>query len=89
MEAAAFELLCFGVIGIAWLIDHFFNDGKFFDDDEEDSTNAQKRPMPAKCSFDNCNSLAFRSSEYCWKHQEGKAHVTDGPSWWEEGGGVS
>lgn len=38
MEEAAFELLCFGVIGIAWLIDHFFNDGKFFDDDEEDST---------------------------------------------------
>lgn len=89
MDAVVFEALCFFAIGIAWVIDYFFNDGKFFNDEEEESNNPENSPMPAKCSLDNCNSLVFRSTEYCWKHQGGKSHVTDGPSWWEEGGGVS
>ena len=27
-----------------------------------------------KCQFADCRSLAFRSTDYCWKHQEGKPH---------------
>ena len=45
-----------------------------------------------KCEFDSCRSLTFRSTDYCWKHQDGKPHESDGPvtiptngetSWWE------
>ena len=45
-----------------------------------------------KCQFANCRSLTFRSTDYCWKHQEGVSHDSDGPvtvpttgdsSWWE------
>jgi len=45
-----------------------------------------------KCEFGGCRSLNFRSTDYCWKHQEGKPHQSDGPipirttgesSWWE------
>ena len=27
-----------------------------------------------KCQFSGCRSLTFRSTDYCWKHQEGKPH---------------
>ena len=27
-----------------------------------------------KCQFADCRSLTFRSTDYCWKHQEGKPH---------------
>jgi len=27
-----------------------------------------------RCQFVNCRSLTFRSTDYCWKHQEGKPH---------------
>ena len=27
-----------------------------------------------KCQFAGCRSLTFRSTDYCWKHQEGKPH---------------
>ena len=45
-----------------------------------------------RCEFDSCRSLTFRSTDYCWKHQDGKPHESDGPatirtngeaSWWE------
>ena len=44
-----------------------------------------------KCQFADCRSLTFRSTDYCWKHQEGKPHESDGPwkpnagdsFWWE------
>ena len=50
----------------------------------------QKRSK--KCEFDSCRSLTFRSTDYCWKHQEGKPHESDGPwkpnsedsFWWEK-----
>jgi len=32
-----------------------------------------------KCQFADCRSLTFRSTDYCWKHQEGKPHESDGP----------
>ncbi len=45
-----------------------------------------------KCQFANCRSLTFRSTDYCWKHQEGRPHESDGPwkpdavdsFWWED-----
>ena len=27
-----------------------------------------------KCQFADCRSLTFRSTDYCWKHQDGKPH---------------
>jgi hypothetical protein len=45
-----------------------------------------------KCEFDSCRTLTFRSTDYCWKHQDGKPHESDGPAtirtnledpWWE------
>ena len=45
-----------------------------------------------KCQFEDCRSLTFRSTDYCWKHQEGAPHNSDAPvtvptngdsSWWE------
>jgi len=41
------------------------------------------------CSFDGCRSLTMKSTEFCWKHQDAKPHISDGPAWWEEGGGTS
>ena len=46
----------------------------------------RQRRQLLKCAIDHCNSLSFRNSEYCWKHQDSKGAETDGPSWWEEGG---
>ena len=45
-----------------------------------------------KCQFADCRSLTFRSTDYCWKHQDGKPHESDGPwkpnagdsFWWED-----
>tara|TARA_B100000959_G_scaffold278857_1_gene337939 strand:+ start:658 stop:939 length:282 start_codon:yes stop_codon:yes gene_type:complete len=39
------------------------------------------------CSFGECRSLTMKSTGFCWKHQDGKHHISDGPAWWEEGGG--
>ena len=52
---------------------------------EDNPSERQKRQL-LKCAMDHCNSLSFRNSEYCWKHQDSKGPETDGPSWWEEGG---
>ena len=52
---------------------------------EDNPSERQKRQL-VKCAMDNCNSLSFRNSEYCWKHQDSKGPETDGPSWWEGGG---
>ena len=45
-----------------------------------------------KCQFADCRSLTFRTTDYCWKHQDGKPHESDGPwkpdaedsFWWED-----
>ena len=87
---------------VAWIFDKAFNDGNFFaslgdesskDQDsnptkgrQENDPSERQRKQLVKCSMDYCNSLSFRDSEYCWKHQDGKRHETDGPGWWEEGG---
>tara|TARA_B100000029_G_scaffold42539_1_gene39513 strand:+ start:690 stop:935 length:246 start_codon:yes stop_codon:yes gene_type:complete len=42
----------------------------------------------AHCSFDGCRALTMKSTEFCWKHQDAKPHISDGPAWWEEGGGA-
>ena len=52
---------------------------------EDNPSERQKRQL-VKCAMDNCNSLSFRNSEYCWRHQDRKGAETDVPSWWEEGG---
>ncbi|MFL2493933.1 MAG: hypothetical protein ACJ0HH_04215, partial [Candidatus Thalassarchaeum sp.] len=31
----------------------------------------QKRPAKiGTCAHDDCNALSFRSTDYCWKHQD-------------------
>ena len=45
-----------------------------------------------KCQFADCRSLTFRTTDYCWKHQDGTPHESDGPwkpdaedsFWWED-----
>ena len=37
------------------------------------------RHRSKKCQFADCRSLTFRSTDYCWKHQEGMPHDSDGP----------
>lgn len=98
----AIEFIAFIVFGLFWLIDQIFNDGKFFQsegEEETESTPHSSIPKPIisqneqknKCSQNGCRSLTFRSTDYCWKHQDGKPHVSDGlnANWWEEGGGPS
>tara|TARA_B100000029_G_C17153082_1_gene806768 strand:- start:180 stop:440 length:261 start_codon:yes stop_codon:yes gene_type:complete len=80
---AAFDFICMGFFCLIWLFRYFF------EDDGEPEDEYEPNEPKKGCSYGNCNSLNFRSTDYCWKHQDGKAHVTDGPSWWEEGGGVS
>ncbi len=98
---AEIDILILIAVGIFWIFDQVFNDGKFFasetDSSEEkeaepatahsqDAPSGRQRQQMEKCALDYCNSLSFRNTDYCWKHQEAKRHVTDGPGWWEEGG---
>ncbi|MEE2629440.1 MAG: hypothetical protein VX492_01120 [Candidatus Thermoplasmatota archaeon] len=98
---AEIDILILIVAGGLWILDQIFNDGKLFaseDDSSEekdaepatgpfqDSPSARQRQQMDKCAMDHCNSLSFRNTDYCWKHQDAKRHVTDGPGWWEEGG---
>ncbi len=99
---AEIDICLFFVGLLAWIFDRVFNDGEFFGSFEDESSEDQdsnptkgsqkddpserQRKQLVKCAMDHCNSLSFRSSEYCWKHQDGKRHETDGPGWWEEGG---
>ena len=82
--------ICLFFIGLlAWIFESVFKDTESSED--QDSNTAKEaaetqRKQLVKCAMDHCNSLSFRSSEYCWKHQDGKRHETDGPGWWEEGG---
>ena len=39
-------------------------------DDEEEPKTMQKKNRRKNCSKDGCNALAFRSTEYCLRHQE-------------------
>jgi hypothetical protein len=39
-------------------------------DDEEEPMTMQKKDRRENCSKDGCNALAFRSTEYCLRHQE-------------------
>ncbi len=84
---AAFDLVCMGFFGLAWILQHF--GVPLFEGDGEQEDQFEPNKPKKGCSYGNCNSLTFRSTDYCWKHQDGKAHVTDGPAWWEEGGGAS
>ncbi|MBR80106.1 MAG: hypothetical protein CMA88_04940 [Euryarchaeota archaeon] len=80
---AAFDLVCMGFFGLIWLLRHFL------EEDGEEGDKLEPNNWEKGCSYGNCKSLTFRSTDYCWKHQDGKPHVTDGPAWWEEGGGVN
>jgi hypothetical protein len=82
-EDFVFDILCMGFIAVAWVLQQFFEK----DNDQEDQSEPNERNIG--CSYGNCRSLSYRSTDYCWKHQDGKAHITDGPAWWEEGGGAS
>ena len=99
---AEIDILIIIVVGVFWFFDKVFNDGAFFASEEESSEENDAEPkteysqdnplvrqskQKEKCSMDKCYSLSFRNTDYCWKHQDGKPHATDGPSWWEEGGG--
>jgi len=95
-------LLIFWTIDKIFFGGFFFNqDSEEVSDNEIDNSEMQKK-MNSKlslnsrqkdqirtCSFGKCRSLAFRSSEYCWKHQEEEPHTSDGmltENWWEYDG---
>ncbi|HJM13653.1 MAG TPA: hypothetical protein QF641_04090 [Candidatus Thalassarchaeaceae archaeon] len=91
------DLILIGIAGIAWVIDQIFFDGQLFkssEESEEEDTNespfvaekaaARQGNQMRGCAMEGCNSLTFRSTEYCWKHQDGKPHASDGRGWWEE-----
>ena len=96
------DILCGLVVLLAWIFDKIFNNGEFFaalndessedkdsnpaKDNQIDDPSERQRKQLVKCAMDQCNLLSFRDSEYCWKHQDGKRHETDGPAWWEVGG---
>ena len=98
------DILIMVVVLLGWIVDKLFNNGEFFaalDDEsseDKDSNPAKshqiydpserQRKQSVKCAMDQCRSLSFRDSEYCWKHKDGKRHETDGPAWWEEGGNL-
>ena len=74
---------------LAWIFESVFKDTESSEDQDSNTAKEaaeRQRKQLVKCAMDHCNSLSFRSSEYCWKHQDGKRHETDGPGWWEEGG---
>ena len=87
------DFAIFAVIAFFWILDQSFNEGKFFESSESIDEPVKPKPKKlVKCNFEGCASLSFRSTEYCWKHQDGKPHHTDKtakPNWWEEGGGAS
>ena len=42
-----------------------------------------------KCAVQGCNALTFRSTEYCWRHQDEPQLVSEldseqEPNWWED-----
>jgi len=96
------DILIMVVVLLGWIVDKLFNNGEFFaalnDESSEDKESnpakghrihdpsERQRRQLVNCAMDHCNSLSFRDSEYCWKHQDGKRHESDGPAWWEEGG---
>ena len=60
--------------------------------ESKDPVTLENNKRSKKCEFDSCRSLTFRSTDYCWKHQGGEPHESDGPtpirnngesSWWE------
>jgi len=91
------DLTIMVAIGIFWLLDQVFNEGKLFESTNPDEPVKPKSEKAVQqqlrtCHFEGCHSLSFRSTEYCWKHQDGQPHDTDRfskPNWWEEGGGTS
>ncbi len=85
------DLVIFAAIAIFWVVDQIFK-GKLFESVDPDEPVKPKSKKLVKCNFEGCTSLSFRSTEYCWKHQDGKPHQTDKTAksnWWEEGGGAS
>ena len=96
------DILIMVVVLLGWIFDKIFNNGDFFaalndessgdkdsnpaKDHQRRNPSERQRKQLVKCAMGQCNSLSFRDSEYCWKHQDGKRHETDGPAWWEEGG---
>ena len=88
------DLAILAVFGFFWVMDQVFNEGKFFESTQYnnsfvDSDEPFKPKSEKACHFEGCYSLSYRSTEYCWKHQDGQPHDTDRfskPNWWEEGG---
>ncbi len=54
------------------------------------STPAQRQSNQLiKCAVEGCNALAFRSTDYCWKHQDEPPLVSEPKpeqesNWWED-----
>ena len=45
-----------------------------------------------KCAVEGCNALAFRSTDYCWKHQDeppldSEPNPEQESNWWEDNSG--
>ena len=56
-------------------------------------TNEPKTPQQRQanqlrqCKLSRCNSLAFRTTDYCWKHQDhasSKSEPEPEENWWED-----
>ncbi|HJL54490.1 MAG: hypothetical protein QGF28_00215 [Candidatus Thalassarchaeaceae archaeon] len=86
------DLAIMAAFGIYWLLDQFFNEGSITDPEKQVVPKSEKSAQQLRtCHFEGCYSLPYRSTEYCWKHQDGQPHDTDRfskPNWWEEGGGA-
>ncbi|GIS92309.1 MAG: hypothetical protein CM1200mP21_06040 [Candidatus Poseidoniales archaeon] len=53
------------------------------------STSENRRPdsRSSRCAVDGCNTLSFRSTDYCWRHQDETASAQESEAdtnWWEE-----
>jgi len=51
----------------------------------------ESRNALRNCSFDGCNALSFRTTDYCWKHQpetpsepEPEPEPEAEGNWWED-----
>ena len=53
------------------------------------SENRRLNSRSPKCAVDGCNTLTFRSTDYCWKHQDEppldpEPDPEQESNWWEE-----
>jgi len=74
----------FMVLGIIW----FFL--QLSSSSEKDSSKLIQKPNSKRnsyCSIEGCNTLIFRNTDFCWKHQSEEKDVKSqkGTGWWNDG----